>query len=57
MHRKTLAWIRHRDVYTVNTPRSRVRDTAVVRVGPIEDGKSVWSLMDFYSVSTDVHGV
>ena len=46
-YRKTLAWTRHCDVcvYTVNTPLSQVRDTAVVRVGPIEDGKYVFLLL------------
>ena len=36
-HRKTPAWIRHRDV-RVNTPYLQVRGTADVRVGPVENG-------------------
>ena len=35
LHRKTYAWIQHRDV-RVNTP---VRGTADVRVGPVENGR------------------
>ena len=51
--RKMPAWIQHRNVrvYTVNTLRLQIHDTAEVHIGPIESGKSVSLLLVPYGLA------